>query len=159
MKVELKQETYDFIKNLVHEIETQDNRCTALPVLFAIQETERVYGFEKDYGTDGFEWIKDGEEYTWEQVVDFVCEELQLAPDEIGESDAEYCGFEKVYYRNTEKFSDNFFFTEKAAKEHLIINGHNLTKPQDYVIHAFRNDEIESVIEAMKEIVNKVENK
>lgn len=159
MKVELKQETYDFIKNLVHEIETQDNRSTRLPILYVIKETIREYGIEEDYGADGFEWVKDSETYTWELVVDFVCEELQLAPDEIGESDAKYCGFEKVYYRNTEKFSDNFFFTEKAAKEHLIINGHNLTKPQDYVIHAFRNDEIENVIKAMKEIVNKAEGK
>lgn len=159
MKVELKQETYDFIKNLVHEIETQDNRSTRLPILYVIIETAREYGIEEDYGADGFEWIKDSETYTWEQVVDFVCEKLQLAPDEIGEIDAKDVGFKKVFYRNVERYSDNFFFTEKAAKEHLRINGHNLTKPQDYVIHAFRNDEIESVIEAMKEIVNKAEEK
>jgi hypothetical protein len=159
MKVELKQETYDFIKNLVREIETQDNRSTRLPIFYVIKETTREYGIEDDYSNDGFEWEKDGESYTWKQVVDFVCEELELLPDEIGETDAEYCGFKKVFYRNIERYSDNFFFTEKAAKEHLRINGHNLTKPQDYVIHAFRNDEIESVIEAMKEIVNKMEDK
>jgi len=155
MKVELKQETYDFIKNLVREIETQDNRSTRLPILYVIKETTREYGIEEDYGADGFEWVKDSETYTWEQIVDFVCEKLRLSPDEMGETDAEDCGFKRVFYRNIERYSDNFFFTEKAAKEHLRINGHNLTKPQDYVIHAFRNDEIEGVIEAMIEIANK----
>jgi hypothetical protein len=163
MKVELKQETYDFIKNLVHEIETQDNRSTRLPILYVIKETIREYGIEEDYGADGFEWVKDSETYTWDEIEDEINKEQQynfmFDISSIDEDDVKEYGFEKVFYRNVERYSDNFFFTQKAAKEHLRINGHNLTKPQDYVIHAFRNDEIESVIEAMKEIVNKVEEK
>jgi len=159
MKVELKQETYDFIKNLVHEIETQDNRSTRLPILYVIKETTREYGIEEDYGAEGFEWVKDSETYTWDEVVESVREQIEDDSFDVTEEDASMEGFKKVFYRNIERLSHNFFFTEKAAKEHLRINGHNLTKPQDYVIHSFRNDEIESVIEAMKEIVNKVEGK
>lgn len=163
MNIEIKQETYDFLKNIMHEIETQDNRSTRLPILYVIKETIREYGIEEDYRTDGFEWEKDGESYTWDEIEDEINKEQQynfmFDISSIDEDNVKEYGFEKVFYRNVERYSDNFFFTEKAAKEHIRINGHNLTKPQDYVIHAFRNDEIESVIEAIKEIVNKVEGK
>ena len=159
MKIEIKPETYDFLKNMMREIDTQDNRGTRLPILYVIKETTREYGIEEDYGAEGFEWVKDSETYTWEQIFDFVSKALQLPPDEVGETEAEECGFKRVFYRNIERISDNFFFTEKAAKEPLIINGHNLTKPHDYIIHAFRNDEIEGIIEAMKEIVESGVNK
>ena len=153
MNIEIKQETYDFLKNMMHEIETQDNRSTRLPILYVIKETIREYGIEEDYRTDGFEWIKDDESYTWDEVIESVREQIEDDSFDVTEEDASMEGFKKVFYRNIERYSDNFFFTEKAAKEHLRINGHNLTKPQDYVIHAFRNDEIEGVINAIKEIL------
>lgn len=152
MIIEISQETYDFAKNLVHEIETQDNRSTRYPILYVIREKVKEYGIAPGYGEDGHEWVKDSESYEWEDVVETIREIFQDNEREVTEDDAEDYGFCKVYYRYAYRYSDNFFFTEKAAQQHLHINGHNLTNPQDYVIHAFRNEEIESVIEVMKEI-------
>jgi hypothetical protein len=153
MKIDIKSETFEFFKNLIHEIETQDNRCTALPILFVLKETRREYGIDPEYNTHGFEWIKDGESASWETIEEIIQQHFDNYDLVVTEEMAEEYGYYKCYYRNVEQISDNFFFTEKACKQHLICNGHNLISPQDWAIHPFRNPEIEQVIESIREIV------
>lgn len=57
----------------------------------------------------------------------------------------------KVGIRYTEKFS-NCFLTEEAANRHIEINGHNLKSPDTFLFHAYRNEELDMVIKAIKEI-------
>ncbi len=157
MKIDIKKETFEFFKNLIHEINTQDNRITASPFLYVIMETKREYGIEEDYGEHGFEWICNGETCHWDTIVEQIQEKNDNYELEVTEDMAEEEDYYKCYYRQTEKISHNFFFTEKACKEHIRVNGHNLRNPQDYVIHAFRNPEIKNIIEGIKEITNQKE--
>lgn len=161
MKTEIKEETFNFLKNLVHEIDNQDNRCTALPILFVIKETIKDYGIEEGYGADGYIWIRSGNsdegEWKWSEIVEHIRDNYESEYFNPTEEDAIDHGFIKVFYKNIERTSDNFFFTENACKQHLTINKHNLIAPQNWVIHPFRNPEIEQIINSIREIVKNVE--
>jgi hypothetical protein len=67
-------------------------------------------------------------------------------------------GWRKVGIRHTEKFS-NCFLTEEAAKQHIRINRHNLRSPDTFLFHAYRNQELDMVIKAIKEIGNNNEDR
>lgn len=41
----------------------------------------------------------------------------------------------------------NAFLTEKACKEHIKLNKHHYNEPADYLMHAFRNPELEKLME------------
>lgn len=161
MNINISDETYNFLKNIVSEIETQDNRCTRLPILFIIKETIKEYGIEEDYGADGYIWIREGNsdegEWQWSEIVEHIRGAYESDYFNPTEEDAIDNGFRKIFYRNIERISDNFFFTGKACKKHLEINGHNLISPQDWVIYPFRNPEVEGVVNAMKEIISQAE--
>jgi len=45
----LGQEQYDFLVDLGNELVTQDNHGTASPLLFVIEETEKLHGVDPDY--------------------------------------------------------------------------------------------------------------
>lgn len=105
------------LKNIAHEINTQDNRITAHP-LFCVFEKERIYGLDPDY-SDVFEWYKPEQNSV-------------LRPSELTEEKAEQEGYEKVYYVERDRFI-NAHFTEKAANEYIKINGHNLNEPFVFV--------------------------
>ena len=49
---------------------------------------------------------------------------------------------------------ENAFFTEKAAREHIRINGHNLNEPRTYVNHAYRNPEMELIIKFLRSLTD-----
>lgn len=40
----------------------------------------------------------------------------------------------------------NVFLTNRAYKKHIECNGHNLSNPQSYLFHAFRNPEMDKLI-------------
>ena len=55
---------------------------------------------------------------------------------------------EKVYYVERDRFV-NAHFTEKAANEHIIINGHNLKEPFIYVTSLYRCGEMIEIRKAL----------
>ncbi len=127
--------TQEDLKNIAYEINTQDNKITANP-LFCVFEKERVYGLGSDWA-DIFEW--------YDSESDTI-----LHPDEITEKEAKQDGYEKVYYVDRDRFV-NAHFTERAANEHIKINGHNLNEPFVFVTSLYRCGEM---IEIRKALAN-----
>jgi len=112
--------TKEQLKEIANELQTQDNRVTADP-LFCVFEKERIYGVDPDY-TDTWDWCNSEEQ-------------CSCKPSDLCESHSDEC--RKVYYVDRDRFV-NAHFTEKAAKQHIRINGHNLMKPFIYVTSLFR---------------------
>jgi len=121
-------------RGIAHEIKTQDNRITANP-LFCVFEKERIYGLTEEY-SDTFEWYRSSDNRIEEA-------------GSLSKGAAEVCGYEKLYYIDENKFV-NAHFTEKAAREHIRINGHNLNEPFIYVTSLFRCEEMISIREFLK---------
>jgi hypothetical protein len=155
MKVEISEESFEFLKNLVNEMKTQDRACTADPYFYVVQElvTRPAYdgcGSETRYATDWndglvtkdsiLEDINDNSELGGKTLEELVDEGI-ITEYEVDEE-----------YENTDNC--NVFFTKKAYEEHIRRNGHNLCCPRPYIYHAYRNSEIENLFKAIKEIVD-----
>ena len=151
MKIEISEESYQFLKDLIHEIDTQDNRATANPILYTIHEKverDRATGRGTVKYYDGEESIIDEDE-VWELAKDHGLE------DEPFEDILEQLKLEPLDIETTwevSSFNTNVFLTEKACRQHIRINGHNLNEPKIHVSHAFRNPEMEDLFKAIREI-------
>lgn len=163
------EEKNKFLADFFKEIKTQDNRCTATPVLFQIRDKKRIWGVEEDHADetvvmhcDGEHWVDREEEALIKEIVE------REALDEAGENELrneellQYelverltdkgDWFESSYVDQWEYIPGQFYFTLKGAEAHLECNKHNYSDDvQIYVTHAFRNKEIENVLEALKE--------
>lgn len=113
-------------KKWLHEIETQDNRATAKPIIIALQ-LRREYPARDGYRHDG-EWTKDGE----------------------GEDLPEPIPFAEHWE------DEQHFFTYSALQEHLRINRHNYPQNRDYVKYAFRNREWQEIPRDFKLLIDHI---
>jgi hypothetical protein len=155
MKIEISEESFNFLKDLVHEMQTQDRACTADPYFYVVQEQIENPAFD-GCGTDTRYSIEDGEGWeTKESMLELIAENEEYDGKTLEDLIDE--GIIKEYeitndYENT---SDcNVFFTKKGYDDHIKRNGHNLHCPRPYILHAFRNAEIENLFKAIKEIAN-----
>lgn len=152
-------EMYEFLVNLSTELNTQDHRATAMPYFFQIQTQEIVpapeYSGTEAYHFDGdlietdeeikyalsqhYDW-SENEEAEFRNMDKYTIEEL-----------LEKAGYTKVHY-DIKNVYKNAFLTEKACKAHIEQNKHHYDKPQDYLMHAFRNPELEKVMQFLCEL-------
>ncbi len=97
------------MKQIGHEIDTQDNRCTMNPI-FCVRQEVVVQGLSPEYATN-FEWVD---------------------PDYHDVVDEDTHGAVKV---GTFTYLEVVMtaFTEKGCEEYLRLNGHNLNNPHIYV--------------------------
>jgi len=168
--IEVTNEMHKALMELSKEMTTQDNRGTAMPHLFQVQETieapahegsgEEVfwsgeYELELRTTEDKTEFIKEqGHTERASQWTDEIDEILNgdimddYTLDNIIVDDYD---FEK-FYTEEKKVYSNAFFTSKGCDEHIRINGHNLRKPVNYLNHAFRNAEMELVSKFLCEL-------
>jgi protein tyrosine/serine phosphatase len=160
--IKISKESFNFTEALVEKIITQDNRMTAYPILYLIQTKKRIWGMNGDY-TDKYEWKHqdDDETYSDEELKAELIEsfdEEKEAFDIMDEFEFIECAenhcFSKVFYIDIEEYKENVFFTEEAAKRHISLNKHHYNNPQDYVIHAWRNPEIEKIVKVLIEVAN-----
>jgi len=63
----------------------------------------------------------------------------------------ELSGYSKVNY-DYQSNLENSFLTSKACDEHIRLNSHNLSSPTNYLSHAWRNPEMETVIKFLCEL-------
>jgi len=158
--IEIPAEMHDQLVELATEYMTQDNRATATPYLFQVQETVEVAAYS---GCGEEVWCDDeggtfddeaADEYLKQYILD---NELDLVFDEMADWEKEQW-FEKDGWRKinqtTEHRYSNAFFTGKGCQEHIRINGHNLNKPVDYLNVAFRNAEFDLVSSLFKHLYN-----
>lgn len=157
-------ETYVFLMGLAEEVNTQDNISTAKPYYFAIQEDEEAY-VPDGYGDEI--WVDrngDGLKLRTEEDIKEAIFELKgwIIDNKLNEKEYNKMGqyaresileehYRKVSVVIEHKYS-NVFLTEKAYKQHLIENRHNLNNPQSYIFHAFRNNEMSMLFKFIEEL-------
>lgn len=124
--------TPEKLTEIANELQTQNNRITADP-LFCVFEKERIFGIDPNY-SDLFEWLD--------------CSGDSVYAAGLTEDEAEERGFHKVHYIYRDRFV-NAHFTEKAAKEHIKINGHNLESPFIYVTSLWCCEEMKAIRNAL----------
>lgn len=150
--IEIKDEIYDFLMELSKELNTQDNRATAKPYFFQIQTNEEVAVPE---GCGEKAWYYDGSKIQTQDEIDQVIFDYydpQYTMDEIKKMDEwdkfdmlRDHGWREVYF-DFKKEYQNAFLTAKACKEHIRLNHYHYREPIDYLQHAFRNYELEMVL-------------
>lgn len=85
------------------------------------------------------------------------CEEdiEKLLRQYIDEDDAntilENIGFHKLYLQKI-SILENVFLTEKSIREHIKCNLYHYDEPTTYVSYAYRNPDMETIFEFLKEI-------
>lgn len=156
-------EDLEFLKELQHELRTQDTDGQAAPRFWGILEDEWVV-VPDDCGDEVRVFDnRDGDEYTPEDFVNFVREQLLEEDDQKldkawGDVDKdninEVTDFANEYLLRDAKAFDiskkervsnqtGCFLTKRAAKKHIELNDYHYTNPRTYAMTAWRNPEFE----------------
>ncbi len=167
----LSSEDIIFIKNLSNEINTQDNRCTAKPFTYRIQQSQKVISLDSSQynnigitiDDDYYDDIEDCFEYVEECVneenesddyyVQIITKsELEDYLDELGKDYNYYSWQYEDRLCSSSQGGTNCFLTEKACEDFIKSNSHNLSNPKSYVVHEFRNNEMKQLIELVHKL-------
>ena len=173
--MELSKEDIEFIKNLSHEMKTQDNRCTAQPYALVLREEvtrivpdgysdelecywdECVYANFDEFMEEFKEYHKDYNKHNYQLGEILGTEDFYQVKQCLYISDYDI----NIQYVTTEQEikenNVNFFLTEKAYHEYIRRNGHNLTNPDSYGIHLFRNEEMKRLYEIIHKLADAVQ--
>lgn len=147
-------------KELAIRLKTQDNRMTALPICFLLQDVEERRAFDNGKfvlfiaDNDDREWRGHNEEDIKRQILAermdgieecefeaFCKKEAQLKEEIALEIITGNC-----YEMNHEFATKRIFLTEEAANNHLKANSHHYSdKARIYVDHFWRDPEMELV--------------
>lgn len=162
-----------FLKELQHELNTQENDGNADPVFWGVAVDKREYGVDRRYCSDGCsihssEYDVDYDDDELDTLKDYLVENNYCTEDEIKDMNdlEEICDFltdekslndfEIGYYRNMKDVispETGCFLTKRAAKHHIKINGHNLhNNPHTYAMTAFRNPEFAQLLDILKRV-------
>ena len=151
----MKKEDIEFLKDLQHELNTQENDGQADPIFWVVNETKREWGFESGYADDIMACNCDGDVWeTPEEFLVYLIENDFISKDQIdknydydfdeilaliGNSDFYTCG-----YKDEDTIvPDTFFLTKRACKQHIGQNGYHYSKPHTYAMTAWRSPEFE----------------
>ena len=139
--IEITDEQYDFLMNLSKELKTQDNRITADPI-FCVYQKKFVY-VPEGCGNH-IDWFFDGHIQTKEDIKEIIEEYKTENINSIlnDEEILEELNYRKCDY-NIEDVVVNgqYYFSEKAAQDHIDRNSYHYSKPFTYVESAWRNNE------------------
>jgi hypothetical protein len=159
--IEISDEMYEKLIALSNQMNSQDHRATAMPYIFQVRETKKVYGVDSEFSFDGFIWVSDEcSEISAQSDIKSMIEalennEVDFDKENTSESDLEILmeenGYHKIYYKNEEVYS-NAFLTEKSCKEHIQANLHHYKNPVDYLSYAFRNPDMELISKFLCEL-------
>ena len=171
MNINLTREEKNFLKNIAHELKTQDTRGTAQPYGLTITE-EKIKRVCDGCGEETWCYWN-GEDYSAAQWEDFVEDVKEYCGDEtdcpelkailkmnsfkdLKDTNAAYELEADVYDIVRERVvnlsSFNFFLTEKAAFKYIEDDHYNLSNPQTYGVYLKKNPEMEKVIELLIKI-------
>lgn len=155
-------EDLEFLKELQHELRTQDTDGQASPRFWGILE-DRERSVPEGFGDKIL--IHDGEEtYSLEEYVshirELLLEEDDAEKDEVWEDvdkdsidnvlwfAQEYLDREDAKAYEVEKYESvsqmtGCFLTKRAAQKHIELNDYHYTNPRTYAMTAWRNPEFE----------------
>lgn len=168
-------ESLTFLRDFMYRINTQDNRCTATPIYYTIHEREEQ-PTDEDYADRSF-WVDaDGDkvattitelyEYLRKRIInDFDDDATADCPDrkdalrlldkqhewELSEYAKEVFDIRLVFVKDVDKYT-GVFLTEQACEVHIKANSYHYDKPRSYVHHAWRNPELERLLEILGEL-------
>lgn len=129
---------------IARRMKNQDTQCTAHPV-YVVQERRRVYGIDPQW-TDDIVWLYDGEE------IDDSDEDLIKAKryyeEHLEEPEPEWT---RTGYIDRWEFVQ-LFFSREAADDYIRSNKHRLKDPHVYVDSAYRNYELQDIIEILNRL-------
>lgn len=158
--IEVSNEMHDSLVELSKEMNNQDHRGTASPYLFQIQTQEEI-AVPEGCGTEA--WHFDGSKLETQEEIDQAIfdyydpektmEEIQAMDELDKEDELKKMNYDKINYDFKDHY-ENSFFTAKACKEHIRLNNYHYHKPIDYLSHAWRNPEMELVIQFLLELTN-----
>lgn len=171
MKIEINKKDYEFLKDLQHELLTQENDGNADPLYWGVLEFETVgvpdgCGEPIIYMGDGatmeleecvgyidreyMHTMNVKERHEWahtdkssmHDVVDFMHQTLHWNETRI------------VYVEKKEKLSreTGAFLTKRACAEYIKRFGYNHHEPHTYAMTAYRNFELERLLNILKTI-------
>ncbi|GAB3278477.1 hypothetical protein GCM10027347_52910 [Larkinella harenae] len=163
--IEVEDSLFERLIALSTEINTQNNRCTATPYLFQIRTDEKVYDSE---GLNGD--VKVILSADWEEVGEFNQKTIrQICKEEGVGRPYFYKDVKDLIFLDWDEVRDwlnsfdmrlssytikhkleNGFLTEKACKAHIKANHYHYDNPTDYLSHAFRNPDLETVFTFLK---------
>lgn len=168
-RIEVSDEMYEFLMEMSKRMNTQDNRATATPFMYIIQVDKEIpcpdaCGTTKLINNEGDEWDLEEakEEYETEIREYFKVTDKEILSDKMIETylieTEQAC---KVNYRIEQVPADglnvNTFFTEEAVKRHIAQNHYHYIAPQVFIVHAWRNPEMEMIHKFLKELVESKE--
>ncbi len=159
--LEIDQETYNFLMQLSHEMNIQDNLATAPPYGYiVIYDEDRVCqeGDEEKilyYNPDDCEDYEEEELYV--KYAEFVHEALETNDEIFSFPDWLALKFREIPVREAKEVCHwanvNYFLTRKAFDQHMQINKHNLPRnSRPFLIHNYRNQEMERLQEFIRNL-------
>jgi hypothetical protein len=157
--LEIDQETYNFLMQLSHEMNTQDNLATAPPYGYiVVYDEDRVCqeGDEEKLiyydGCDDYE-----EEDLYVMYAEFVHEALDTNNEVFSFDDWLALKFREIPVKEEKEVCHwanvNYFLTRKAFDQHMQTNKHNLPRnSRPFLIHNYRNHEMERLQEFLRNL-------
>jgi len=170
MNIEISKEDYDFLKDLQHELNTQDNDGTADPLYWGVLEEEEEYvpegcGEPRISNDDGSWTLDEAVKYVNDIIIEYDKGIQDMWNDDIWKDDAEdVCNFMRetlkwdwcdVYYVEKVDRISNYsgaFLTKRACKQHIEKNHYHYDNPRTYAMCAYRNYELERLLKILKTI-------
>lgn len=127
-------------KELKERISNNDNRMTASPYLLLIQEKRYMYSSDGDRGGERVFILDEDEPKEFKSI-----KEMKEYFKEAYHGTSKRFSYKELYKR--EYFETvNVCLTDKGYEDHLVMNRHNLSEPRTFGIHAWRNNEIKSLL-------------
>lgn len=171
MKIEINKEDYEFLKDLQHELLTQENDGNADPVFWGVMEKKEVS--VHDGCGDYSKIVYDDGAWDLKEAVDEVngciseySQDVQEAWGDVDKSD-----ISDIYYFMTETLKWNnvtglfdfkeidelcqftgAFITKRACKEYVEKYSYNHSQPRTYAMTAYHNFELERLLNILKTI-------
>ncbi len=171
----MQKQDIEFLKDLQHEMLTQDTVCQANPRFWVVREKRRSYGIEDGFD-DGTEVVWDGEtlagnlkelyEYLEENEEDIdieYCEEhVIINADECKhfyniedlvdymKEELNYDGLDIANYIEEYVIVPNtMFLTKRECEEHIKNNHYHYNEPHSYAMTAWRSPQVEKLFDVI----------
>lgn len=174
---EINKEDIEFLRNLQHEMNTQDTVGQRDPRFWVVMETIRKWGYDSDYVDDCCIVDNEGNEYhgeTLEEVLEsFIEDDFEINYERKDfvyiqgygmittlEDICEYMELEYnkdnlsvCYYKDVERIvPDTMFLTKRECEEHIKRNHYHYNKPHPYAMTAWRSPQVEKLYEVLQNI-------
>lgn len=165
------QEDYDFLKDLQHELLTQDTDGQADPRYWGILETKEEpapdgIGTPVIYMGDGCTMdLEEAQKYATEYLTkdietDKYCDEWEELDKTSMSAFVDFChehfdwnDVRIVYLDRQQRVAENaMFLTKKSCQKHIDNNRHHYSRPQTYAMTAWRNPEFERLLTIIQNI-------